>query len=335
MACLTAPIDIVVNTQTEKLCKLKCSYQFTYPTTSLQIYNGGEYLLMTPDQTATPPVIYNDNNYNVTLVVLISPSVHTFAGKKADAELIIMHQKVNSQKYLNVCVPIKASSKTTDDSATFFDLIIGETSQTAPTGGDHTVFIENSFSLKSMVPLEPYYSYTGSSLLFKTGMCEYIEKDPTKISQLMNIDYIVYHLDNAITMSPQALRTLNRLIGPYTDVVSVPESRNPGGIFFNPRGPVPPVSGEIYIDCRPTGADGEILVTARQDSGGLLNNATLKKMWNYTFMKIIIGAVVMLLIWKLSMKAITGIATNSSRMEGGAGAAGAGPRMKGGARFKK
>jgi hypothetical protein len=241
---------------------------------------------MYTDETATPPVIYNDNQYTIEVCVLLRPSMHTFAGKKADAELVIMHQKVNSQKYLLVCVPIKSSSTSTDDSAIFFDLIMTEVAQTAPANGQNTVFINNTFSLKSMVPMSPYYSYSGSHPFFTSDYCPMIERFRSGYEPYMKMDFIVFHIDDAITMSPQALRTLKQVIPTRLHIVSVPESRNPGGLFFNPNGPVPPVGGEIYIDCRPTGADGEILVTARQDSGGLLNNATLKKIWNNTFMKI-------------------------------------------------
>jgi len=327
MSCITAPLDIVVNKQTEKLCKLKCSYQFTYQTTSLQIQNVGSFLVMNTDETATPPVIYNDNPYTIVACALLTPSMHTFAGKNADAELIIMHQKVNSQKYLFVCVPIKSSSTSTDDSATYFDLIMAEVAQTAPASGQNTIFVNNTFSLKSMVPMAPYYSYTGSHPFFTGDICPNILDNETSYEPFMNMDYIVFHIDDAITMSPQALRILKQVIPTKFPFVTVPESQNPKGLFFNPNGPVPAVKGEIYIDCRPTGADGEILVTARQDSGGFLNNATLKKIWNYTFMKIIIGALVMLLIWRMAMKAITGIAANSSRMNGG-GASGAGASVR-------
>ena len=211
MSCLTAPLDIVVNKQTQKLCKLKCSYQFTYQTTSLQIKNYGSMLVMYTDETATPPVIYNDNQYIIAACVLLRPSMHTFAGRRADAELVIMHQKVNSQKYLFVCVPIKSSSTTTDDSATYFDLIMAEIAQTAPSNGQNTIFVNNTFSMKSMVPMSPYYSYSGSHPFFTSNYCPSILSNQTAYEPYMKMDYIVFHMDDAITMSPQALRTLKQV----------------------------------------------------------------------------------------------------------------------------
>ena len=130
MSC-TAPLNIVQNLQTDKICKLKCAYQFTYAHTSLQIRNQSVWLYMTVDAAATPPVIYNDQNYTVEHIILIQPSLHQFNGKKTDAELIITHRSVNRDK-LNVCVPVIASSTSTSNSANFFDMIMATVSQTAP-----------------------------------------------------------------------------------------------------------------------------------------------------------------------------------------------------------
>ena len=61
----TSPINIVKNLQTEKICKLKCSYQFNYTPTTLTIWNADMMLFMETDEVAIAPVIYNDEYYNV------------------------------------------------------------------------------------------------------------------------------------------------------------------------------------------------------------------------------------------------------------------------------
>lgn len=335
----TSPIDIVRNLQTEKICKLKCSYQFKYAPTTLSIWNMGSMILWELDEVSIPPVIYNDENYNVAIVILVQPSIHTFNGKHADAELIIFHMNTRGTKKLMVCIPIVQSSTSTSDSSTFFDLVMGEISQTAPAYGQHTIFNNATFSLSKFVPMKPYFSYTGANFLwnFFDGKCyaiksynqttqEYSEKSEPLASDM---DYIVFHVDDAINMSPQALTMLKQFT-PHSKEINIPTieaSLNPGGVFFNPNGPVPQSSGEIYIDCQPTGADGELLVTARQDTGGLLDNQTLKKVWNYTFMKMIVGAILMLILWKVANNVINGIARNSARMSGGKGMRGG---MRGG-----
>jgi hypothetical protein len=318
----TAPINIVRNLQTEKICKLKCSYQFNYTPTTLSIWNEGMFLCLGVDEVATPPVVYNDDNYNIITTFLVSPGLHTYNGTAPAAELILWHMNTTFTKELFVCIPIKVSSTSTEDCATFFDLIMNEVSQTAPSDGQRTTYNNTSLTFNKFVPMAPYHSYTGSSLLWMgilEGKCYKGDeggsnanwKDPVS-------DYLVFHGEDAITISPQALAILKQVIPKPLNITAVDEKLNPGGVFYNPNGPIQQSDGQIYIDCQPTGADGEVLVAARQDSGGLLDNEMLKKLWNFTFMKIIIGAIVMIFLWVVSMKVINGIASNSARMAGGA-----------------
>ena len=325
----TSPINIVKNLQTEKICKLKCSYQFNYTPTTLSIWNADLMLFMEADQVAVAPVIYNDEYYNVEAVLLMTPSIHTYNGKKADAELIIFHMNVTFTKKLMVCIPIKVSSTSTTDAAMYFDLIMTTVKETAPSVGRHTIFNNQTFSLNKFVPMAPYYSYTGANLLWNPlfrGKCYGMKKEPDQYGRgggiepiAGEVDYIVFHIDDAITMSPTALKALRQVIPHPTYIRSIDASENPGGLYYNPNGPIPQSNGEIYIDCQPTGDDGEILVAARLDSAGMLNNQMLKKIWSFTFMKMLIGVIIMLLLWKLSLKAINGIAANSARMAGGGG----------------
>ena len=85
-------------------------------------------------------------------------------------------------------------------------------------------------------------------------------------------------MDNAITMGLSAMASLKRLI-PNTQQfgTAVEESENPDGVFYNPSGPISPNQGDIYIDCQPTGDDGEVLVPTRQETTGLLNNSILRE----------------------------------------------------------
>ena len=312
----TAPMNIVKNLQTEKICKLKCSYQFNYTPTTLQITNYGVFLLMMVDEVATPPVIYNDENYRVQMVILLPYSTHQFNGTRSDAELIIFHTNNRGTKTLAIIVPIKASSTTTSESATFFDLIMAEVSQTAPTSGQRTIYNNPNLSLNKFVPMKPYFAYEG-----KFG-----QSNGQADSDQPLTTFLVYHLDDAITIGPQALRTMKKVCKEARLwIAGIPvreEAENPGGIYYNPDGPVPQSSGEIFIDCQPTGDDGEVLVAARMDSKGLLDNAALKKIWNFRFMKIIVGAIIMILLWRLAIKMIDGIASSSARMAGGGGKGG-------------
>ena len=310
----SAPLNIIKNTQADNICNLKCSYKFVYAPTNLEILNKGDHLVWKVDEVNIPPVIYNDENYSVKEARIYSPSVHTYGTKeeRADAELMIVHTNRRSTKNMIVCIPIKASSTTTAECATLFDFIFAEVERTAATKGKQTNYKNPIFSLEKFVPRKTYYSYIGT-----------LPWSPRNGSY----SYVVFDIADAITMSAQGYMALTGKskngLSPVTGVIydhsilTIPASQNPEGLFFNPNGPVPANEGQIYIDCQPTDADGEVLVPAEIDSGGMLNNELLTKMWNYTMMKIIVGALVMIAIWRLAVKIIDGIASNSARMAGG------------------
>lgn len=300
----TAPLNIVQNLQTNKICKLKCAYQFTYPTTTLQITNGGNHLLFTPDETANSPVIYNDMNYNVQFCGLVQPSVHKYNGQNADAELVIIHATVSGNP-LYVCIPVKNSSTSTAASANFFDMIMSAVAQTASAAGGRTIFTNSTFSLNKFVPMTPYFAYSGTNM-FSTR-CR--ERQPT-------IDYLVYHADNAITMSPQAFSTLKRVIPDRQTFGTVlDETANSGGLFYNPSGPTPASQPDIYIDCQPTGDDGEVLVATKKDTNSFLENKLIKDILGSDLLssgiKLIIGLILMLVLWKVIMKVVQGIVSGA------------------------
>jgi carbonic anhydrase len=299
MSC-TAPLNIVRNLQTEKLCKLKCSYQFKYPPTNLQIRNGGHYLYFQPDEVAVPPVVYNDQNYNSHGFVIVQPSLHKFNGKHAQAELIIMHENATGTKQLMVCIPMKSSSTTTDTSAVFFDMIIDEIKRTAPSDGMNTKFTNSTFTLNKFIPMAPYFSYKGTNLF---------DSKCSKKSTVSELDYIVFHADNAITMGTSAFNSL-KIVIPNTQYfgTAIEENKNPSGIFYNPSGPISQTQGgDIYIDCQPTGDDGEVLVPVRQETSGVLDSGIFKTLLNNGLMQIIIGIIVMISLWLLMIKVLKGI----------------------------
>ena len=299
----TAPMLITKNTS--QICNLKCSYSFNYAPSNIHIINKGDYLSWKTPDTNISPVIFNDEFYNVQEVRLYWRSIHSYGktSNKADAELLIIHTNAKSTKNLIVCVPIMKSTSSTDECTTFFDLILAEVSRTAPASGDQTNYNHQNLSLNKFVPMKPYFSYTGS-LPWRPYNGEY--------------NYVVFHIDNAIAMSIQAYGVLTkggRGGGGLTRIQNMPSNKgDPQNLFYNARGPTKPNSGEIYIDCQPTGADGEVLVPAKLDTGGILDNDVLKRMWNKRFVKIIIGALVMIAIWKIAMKLINGIASNSAKM---------------------
>jgi len=306
-SCEDATAPILISKNTNQICNLKCSYSFNYPPSNISILNHGDYISWKTGDTNISPVVYNDDFYNVQEIRIYWRSIHAYgrATTKADAEMFIIHTDAKSTKNLIVCVPIVKSSTSTDECMTLFDLIMSEVSRTATTSGDQTTYSNPKFTLNKFVPMKPYFSYTGT-----------LPWMPCNGSY----SYIVYHKDYAINMSPQAYGILtggSSKAGGLVKMQNMSSNKgNPANLFFNAKGPTKPQGGDIYIDCQPTGDSGEVLVPARADTGGILDNEVLKKMWNKKFVKILIGALIMLAIWKLSMKMIGGIAGTTAKVGG-------------------
>lgn len=213
-------------------CDLKCAYNFRYPQTSLIAKNDGVMISVTCDKSNMPCVSYNNEKYTVEKFVIVSPSLHIFNGSKTQAEILINHTPVAGGNQLVVSVPIIESS----DSSTASNLIndiIQSISNTTPSKGETTNLNISGFTLSSIVPKKPFYSYTGSN------------------STDAN-DYIVYDILDAITLNKKTLANLRKIIRPFP--IPTPGDK----LFYNPKGPNQSKMGDgIYISCQPTGSSEE------------------------------------------------------------------------------
>ena len=293
----TYPINIIINPESK--CDLLCNYSFSYPPTTLKINRNGigplssAGLSLVPDDTAQPPVIYNSRNYHVTKVMLLRPSFHKFAGDHADAEMIIVHTTENFPNKLLVCIPIMKSDTSTTDATMFLDLIGMEISRTGTTG--ETVFNSPTFTLNKFVPMKPYVSYTG------------VDANDNKENDIIvfkkeNAVYISYATFNLLT---QTTTTQSAVLWPAHNTQIVAIGSPPS--FYNKTGPVVRAGDSIYISCQPTGADGEILTKILPNSSQMVDRLSVKAATNKLFVKIIIGILLMIIIWKLAMKIMRGL----------------------------
>ena len=237
MSCANATAPLNLSGNTDNICNLKCAYSFKYAPTSLRITNRGNYLSFLTDDANSPPVTYNDQNYNVKEARLYTPSLHNWSGEQVDAELVISHTNTNSTNNLLVCIPIVKSSTTTAECAVFFDFIMAEAQRTATSQGQQTVYNNPTLTLGKFIPMKPYYSYIGT---LPWTPCNGV------------YSYVVFKKQDAITMSPSAYSALNTLI-PSPHNIQPKNENNTGSISYNANGPTPPNVGEIYIDCQPTG----------------------------------------------------------------------------------
>lgn len=277
MSCpnATAPIDIGKDNIAGK-CDLKCEFSFHYNNSSCIATNRGDYISLAYDQSSSPPVTYNSASYDVKEVRIYSPSLHSFNGTKADGEFIIIHHSSSGSKPLLVCIPIK-SSNTSEENSKILTTIIQTVSSNAPADSEKTTVSLSRFNLNAFVPRKPFFSYTAS--------------EPYQPCSTDTVEYIVYPSDSAIGLASNVFRALQKVIAANSyDIKPSP------GLFFNPKGPTSGAgTGEIYIDCQPVGESDEekIIVT---DSGSAAGTMTMDDLMHNKYFQMFLGCLVFLII---------------------------------------
>jgi carbonic anhydrase len=301
MSCskATAPVNITNNTTST--CDLKCDYSFKYPISNLQVTNRGDYLSLKTDPESVPPVTYNAEQYQVQEIRIFVPSLHTYGGKKADAEMIIVHNSSSGSGKLLVCIPINKGSSSSKN-ATTFDTILSKVSKTAPSVNKQTLVNLPTFSLNDFVPMKPFYSYNGT-LPYAPCNGKY--------------SYVVFSKNNGadLTMSSSAYSSLSKIISSNSYAVK----NGSGGIYYNPKGPSQStgLGEDIYIECNPTGSSGETLVkSSNSSSTSLFSSDSVSNVLNSVYFQVIVGAIVILGIMKLGqilLKKLTTIKKTGAR----------------------
>lgn len=226
-----APIDISIQKISGK-CDLKCAYNYKYPNSSCTATNRGDYISLSYDSTSTSPVTYNAVGYNVQEVRLYTPSLHTFNGSHAVAEIIIIHVSNKGTKPLLVCVPVTEGNSSSDGNAILGN-IISVMAKSAPAEGETANVNIDNFTMDSFVPKKPYFSYTA------------IQPYQPCIG---DVDLIVFTpLMAKCTISSESLNKLNTIISNNDYTIKTGPL-----LFFNEKGPGSAgVGDEIYIDCKP------------------------------------------------------------------------------------
>ena len=231
MEC-TAPINIVKK-QADK-CSLKCLLWYNYGNSSCTVTNQSDKLLIGYDGNSD--VMFNSLHYSPKEIRIFKPSIHTFDGQYADAEIIITHTGSNGG--LLICIPIMA---TKTSSASMGTNLIDDLVSHAPNQNASTTLNIHDFNLNFLIPKSSYFSYTGT---IPYGTCV-----------ANQYQYVVFP-KQALTINKQTLDTLGTLI--HNSYISVHE----GTCFFNEKGTTNngfSGDGQIYIDCQPTGEEEDII----------------------------------------------------------------------------
>ena len=244
MSCAQATSPVNISGNMDDKCTMKCSYAFSYPLTDLTVENKGAYLRFGPDPQQNPPVSYNNERYMVQELRLYQPSLHTWGGQHTTGELIVVHSSVGTGSGLLVCVPVTDGAAITAGSDILATLL-ARAADSAPSSGSNAGVVRlPTFTCGKFIPYSrPFFSYVGT-----------LPYEPCSGTY----NYVVLWEDSAVGLSSSASATLGSVIAKNTTQTV----DNPGGLFYNPSGAVNSQgSGEgIYIECQPTGDDGEIIV---------------------------------------------------------------------------
>jgi len=264
MSCLsaTSPINIDTTTKVET-CNIYCAYNFNYNDSTCVITNKGNYLEIKYDLNNNPltsQAYLSDQPYNISSIQIYQPSIHTYNGEQADAEILIVHNGLG-KNVLVVSVPLVVNvAGAANSGGNILDSIILQYARQVDPSSPSDVQSINvtNFNMNSFVPPTPFYYYVGKSFSSQSGSgvltCD---KD---------INYIVYDkIKSALSISSSTLSSLKNLITKS----NVPITNNV--YYFNDKGANKDVSkvgdDEIYIDCRPTGEDGKILYQMKPETG--------------------------------------------------------------------
>lgn len=291
MSCTNSgsPINIDISSSSGK-CDMKCDLRFNYKSSSCIATNNTDYISITYDKNPLAPVTYNSIKYQVSSIKIYSPSLHTFGGEHAGAEMIIEHNSSQGTNPLFICVPLTKNNATTDVSSKL-NVIINSVAEHAPAAGNTTTIPMEDFSLNSFVPYKPFFSYTASNF---TLPCE------------QQVDFIVFvprdNLD--INITDKDLNKLNELISAPIFPI---KSGTP--FFFNPVGPGTGQGDDIFIDCKPINrSEDENLMSMNNGNGNSDSTSSgidINSIVSSPIFQLLIGSLIFVVILYLVKTGIT------------------------------
>ena len=309
MSCPNATSPIDIQNILYSICELKCDYEFSYPNSStLWLKNNSDHISIktefSPDDKS---VIFNEGNYQVHEIRIYVKSLHTYTGQNADAEMFIHHKNEKGGNDLLVCIPIVNQNSSNGESSEIFSKIFTELAKRANSKNSESVININSFSLNKLIPMKPYYSYKGT-LPYKPCNGTY--------------DIIVFSKNNGgyLTMTNNIYSKLSEIITTNNYLVHKKDTSN---VFYNELGPSvlsnsKATSDDIFIDCQPTGADGESLVPVNKTLESALA-PDISNLFQNKYFKMLIPVLIIIIVLKIGAL-ILGSISKGGRGGGAAGA---------------
>lgn len=303
MSCKpTGPINIEHNNNT-KSCFKKCRFQYDFKKSEVIAKNKGDYIsirLKNKDDvgakfssTNTPNCSNGgESSLSVQELRIYKGSLHTYGSKheRTDGEVIIVLSNTSGGRELIVCIPISTTNGNLPTASKQLTNIITYLSKAGNNNGEGGEIKGLNFDLNSFIPVSKgFYSYSASLPWDPCDKCA---------------DYIVYDKkDVLLALDNFTMSSLNKQLNssktpkPLTDE----KSKFNAGYSYNKKGAIYSLgdgNDKIWINCRPTGSDGKVLIDESKSSV-LSNNSfgIFSGLKQSTFEKILTWSILTLAIF--------------------------------------
>ena len=264
MSCdsATGPVNIQ---PTKNKCSLKCYFSFDYSQDSpINVINKKNYLSIKILDSSSPVVRFSSSKgsltcnkndiggeYTVKEMRIYTPSLHEYNGGTSEGELIIYHNNITGGSDLIVCIPL-TNGRGTQEASGVLETIISEMNSYGNRANEESGIQELRLNLNDFIPTSGFYTYSATLPYYPCNNC---------------VTYIVYNLSEAgIFISLNTLKNLKKIIKKtFVNTHYITERL---AYSYNKVGAVHKgnAGGDIWIDCSPTGDDGEVLIESRKTS---------------------------------------------------------------------
>lgn len=246
MACTknTYPANLV---NTSNKCDVTCKLVFDYNSSAIIVTNdSGTYLSIKYEPSSKKPsVMLSSEPFSASEIRIYTPSLHTYNGEKADAEILVNHNG-NNNKHLIISVPILNKNNISSSGSTLAR-IVKDMAKNRINSFNNPLNINNyTINLNDIIPQKPFYYYQGCS-------------NNKNLFTNTNVKIIAYdNLSGAIHVDSNFINQLKSLLVNPNNITSVNIPKD--DLFYHNVGPANRETENIYIDCQPTNEEGEVFI---------------------------------------------------------------------------
>lgn len=292
MSCknATSPIDIKNNNNVLN-CRGKCNLNYHYNQSHIIATNKKNYILLDLAKQSSTVLNYSTNTrgtscnaqggeYIINEIRIYRPSLHTYNGEHADAEILIDHKNTMGGNDLIISLPITSRSGTQPNATQQLERIINFLKKVGNNPGEGGNINDMNLNLNDFIPRKGFYTYSGTMPFLPCKDC---------------VIFIVWDLNEAaINLDLDKINDLKSIINKKS--FNIQSFSKDLGLAYNSSGAsrMSSAGDSIWIDCQPTGSEGEIITSDKKDksipnSRDYIND--IKKFISSDIFKILLGII--------------------------------------------